>query len=74
MVRHWLQTSPFLAISATLAAYGISPAVAFGIGAAIGAIKEVLDPYLGGQRDAWDFIATTAGAMGVLPLILFSAG
>lgn len=62
-----------LAISATLAAYGVSPAVAFGIGAGIGALKEVIDPYRGGQRDVWDFIATAAGAMGVLPLILLSA-
>lgn len=62
-----------LAISATLAAYGVSPVAAFGVGAAIGALKEVIDPFRGGQRDVGDFIATAAGATGVLPMILLSA-
>lgn len=63
-----------LAISATLVAYGVSPAVAFGIGAGVGALKEVIDPYRGGQRDVGDFIATAIGATGVLPLMLVALG
>lgn len=57
-----------LAISATLVAYGALPIPAFLAAAAIGALKEVVDPFRGGQRDLGDFIATAVGAMGVLPL------
>lgn len=59
-----------LAISATLVAYGIAPATAFLIAAGIGAAKEVIDPFRGGQRDLGDFVATAVGATGVLPLML----
>lgn len=38
-----------LAIAATLVAYGINPATAFFVGAGIGAIKELVDPFRGGQ-------------------------
>ncbi|PHQ99482.1 MAG: hypothetical protein COB39_03230 [Marinosulfonomonas sp.] len=59
-----------LATSATLCAYGVSPGIAFSIGAGLGALKEIVDPYRGGDRDVVDFIATTIGAAGVLPLLL----
>lgn len=59
-----------LAIAATLVAYGTSPGTAFFVAAGIGALKELIDPYRGGQREFGDFIATAAGATGVLPLVL----
>lgn len=59
-----------LAISATLATYGISPPTAFGVSVGIGLLKEIIDPFLGGQRDVGDFIATATGATGVLPMLL----
>ncbi|WP_456386437.1 hypothetical protein [Profundibacter sp.] len=63
-----------LAISATLVAYGISPVTAFVAGLITGALKELLDPILGGQRDLADFVATAAGATGVLPLTIIPMG
>lgn len=63
-----------LAIAATLAAYGTPPDIAFYGAIAIGALKEFVDPFRGGQRDLGDFIATAAGATGVLPLTLLSFG
>ena len=63
-----------LAISATLVAYGIAPVLAFCVGAALGALKELVDPFRGGQRDVGDFIATAVGATGVLPLMLTALG
>jgi len=63
-----------LAISATLVVYGIAPVPAFCVGAGLGALKELVDPYRGGQRDLGDFVATTIGATGVLPLMLTALG
>lgn len=60
-----------LAIAATLTSYGVSPRDGFWVGVLVGGVKELIDPYLKGQRDAYDFIATVLGAAGVLPLLLF---
>jgi len=51
-----------LAIAVTLTAYGAPPLIAFVMGVAIGAGKEIVDPYRGGHRDVKDFIATAVGA------------
>lgn len=61
-----------LAISATLVAYGVPPIMALGASVTLGALKEVVDPYRGGQRDLGDFVATAVGATGVLPLIILA--
>lgn len=58
-----------LAIAATLTAYGVPPVMAFLTGAAIGAAKELVDPFRGGHRDVKDFIATAIGAACVLPAL-----
>lgn len=63
-----------LAIAATLVAYGFSPVTAFIAAAGIGAAKELIDPFRGGQRDVGDFIATAVGATGVLPLVMTALG
>lgn len=57
------------AIAALLALYGVPVLWAFGVAVAAGAMKEVMDPLMGGHRDVWDFVATGAGAATVLPLL-----
>lgn len=61
-----------LAIASTLVAYGVPPIMALGASVTLGALKEVVDPYRGGQRDVGDFVATAVGATGVLPLIVLA--
>ncbi|MBL4751444.1 MAG: hypothetical protein JKX71_12840 [Amylibacter sp.] len=59
-----------MAISGTLIAYGLAPSIAILIACMLGALKEVIDPMTGGQRDFWDFAATSLGALISLPLVI----
>lgn len=62
------------AISATSVAYGLPPLTGFYIAAGVGVLKEVIDPFIGGQRDLGDAIVTAIGAGVVLPLMYFDFG
>ena len=57
------------AIAALLALYGIPPLGAFLVAVLVGALKEVIDPLIGGQRDVVDFVFTAVGASAVLPIL-----
>lgn len=58
------------AMASTLTVYGVWPLYAFLAAVAIGAAKEVIDPYVGGHRDLWDAAITGIGAAVVLPKLL----
>lgn len=58
-----------MAIAATFVAYDAAPWAAFVATVMVGAGKEVWDKVSGtGTMDFWDFVATSVGAMVVLPL------
>jgi hypothetical protein len=58
-----------LGIAGGLVAYGFDPFPAFGAAMALAALKEAVDPKVGGQRDVMDFAATALGAAIILPLV-----
>lgn len=57
------------AIAATVALY-FDPLAGLAAGILAGAIKEIRDRAGFGTPDAWDFVATAAGACVVLPLLV----